>query len=270
MIKKSMRNPNSEYFTLLTGASLGIGRALAVESARRGRNLALVSLPNEGLPHLAAELESEHRIKVKYFEVDLTEDESCRKIFEWCEKESLIIDRLINNAGLGMGGPFLKYDDDYYMYSMRLNAMAPLLLIRLFLPSMKKLDRAWILNTGSMAGFFPIPYKVIYSASKSFLLYLTLALNEELKGSGVQMSILCPNAVPTNDDVQNRIKAAGRMSEITIQSPERVAQVTLDKMDKGKTIIIPGLVNRLSYLIKGIVPFSLRVKIMNRLFRHLS
>jgi short-subunit dehydrogenase len=106
-----MKNQSSERFTLITGASAGIGRALAVESARRGRNLILVSLPDEGLPDLAAELEIDHRIKIKFLELNLTEDESCRKIFEWCEKEKLRVDRLINNAGLGMGGPFQKYAD---------------------------------------------------------------------------------------------------------------------------------------------------------------
>jgi len=265
-----MKDQNSELFTLITGASEGIGRALAVESARRGRNLILVSLPGEGLPELAAELEIDHRIKIKFLEMNLTEDESCRKIFEWCEKEKLSIDRLINNAGLGMGGPFQKHTENYYENLMYLNMTAPVALIRLFLPSMKELDKAWILNTGSMAGFLPIPYKTVYAASKSFLLYLTLGLKEELKGSGIQLSILCPNAVPTNDDVKQRIKSAGWLSKITIQTPENVARLALDKMEKGKTVIIPGFVNKLSYIIRGFIPFSLRAKIMARVFRHLS
>lgn len=265
-----MNDQSSERFTLITGASAGIGRALAVESARRGRNLILVSLPDEGLPNLAADLEIDHRVKVKFVELNLTEDGSCRKIFEWCEKEKLRVDRLINNAGLGMGGPFQKYTDNYYEKSMFLNMTAPVALIRMFLPSMQELDKAWILNTGSMAGFFPIPYKTVYAASKSFLLYLTLGLQEELKGSGIQLSILCPNAVPTNDDVKQRIKSAGWMSRITIQTPEKIAQLALDKMEKDKTVIIPGFVNKLSYIIKGLVPFSLRAKIIARVFRHLS
>ena len=265
-----MKDQSSERFTLITGASAGIGRALAVESARRGRNLILVSLPEEGLPDLAADLETDYRIKVKFLEMNLTEDESCRQIFEWCEKEKLSIDRLINNAGLGMGGPFQKHTENYYENLMFLNMTVPMALIRLFLPQMKELDRAWILNTGSLAGFLPIPYKTVYAASKSFILSLTLGLKEELKGSGIQLSILCPNGVQTNDEVMSRIEAAGRLSKITIQTPENVARLALDKMEKGKTVIIPGFMNKFSHIIRGFIPFSLRAKIMARVFRHLS
>lgn len=265
-----MNIQNSVRFTLITGASCGIGRALAVESARRGRNLVLVSLPDEGLPGLAATLESEHRIKVKYLELDLTEDSACRKIYGWCEKENLCVETLINNAGLGMGGPFLKHTDDYYENLMRLNMIVPMALTRLFIPGMKELDRARILNTGSLAGFLPIPYKAVYAASKAFLLYLTVGLSEELRGSGIRLSILCPSAVPTNKDVKNRIKAGGRMSKISIQAPEKIARQALDQMEKGRTVIIPGLLNKFIYRVKGFVPLSLRTRVVARMFRHLS
>ncbi len=262
-----MKNENLDFFTLITGASEGIGRAMAIEAAKRGWNLALVALPNENLQKISENLKQTYQIKTDFFEIDLTDEKAPQLVFEWCQKRGIQLNRLINNAGVGMGEQFDKLPYEFYEKMMGLNMVSLVYLTRLFLPELEKSPTASILNGGSLAGFHPSPYKSVYAASKSFVIMFSLALREELCRSGISVSVLCPGSVPTNDGAKKRIPKNGYLARAAVLSSEQVARIALNKMEKGKAIIIPGFVNKLYYFIGYVFPFRLRAKFLSKLFR---
>lgn len=262
-----MKKENREYFTLITGASSGIGRALAIEGARRGRHLALISLPGENLQEFSESLKKTYKIKTDFFEIDLTDKKAPRLVYEWCQNRNIQLNMLINNAGVGMGDHFDNLPLEFYEKMMMLNMVSLVCLTRLFLPELRNCPTAAILNSGSLAGFFPSPYKSVYAASKSFVNMFSLALREELRLSGISVSVLCPGSVPTNDAVKNRIPENGYFAKAALLSSERVARIALNKMEKGRAIIIPGFVNKLYYFIGFVFPYKLKVKFLSKLFR---
>ena len=262
-----MKMENPDIFTLITGASTGIGKALAIESAKRGWNLALIALPDEKLQDFSESLEKNYHIKTEFLEIDLTDKKSPQLVYEWCQNRGIHVGRLINNAGVGMCDQFLSLSYEFYEKMMMLNMVSLVCLTRLFLPELGKCPAAFILNSGSLAGFYPSPYKSVYAASKSFVNMFSLALREELRQSGISVSVLCPGSVPTNDAVKMRIPRNGYFARAAVLSSERVARIALEKMEEGKAIIIPGFVNKLYYFLGLIFPFKLSAKFLSRLFR---
>ncbi len=253
-----MNNQGERFHTLITGAGAGIGRALAVESARRGRDLFLVSLPGEGLPEFAASLEETHGVEAKALEIDLTGTGAPAEVYRRSREWGLRIDRLINNAGRGYTGPFEKFDHDFYERLIALNATALALLTRLFLPELKKRPRASILNVGSMGSFVPVPYKAVYAATKSFVYSFSLALKRELKGTPVKVALLCPGAVPTNQDVLDRIASDRPLTRVALTRAEDVARIAMRNLERGKTVTVPGLGNKLTLIFLLSLPRRLR------------
>ncbi len=262
-----MKKENRDYFTLLTGASAGIGRALSIEGAKKGWNLALIALPGEDLKEFSESLEKTYQIKTVFFEIDLTGEKAPQLVYEWCQNRDIQVGRLINNAGVGMGDKFDSLPHEFYEKMMLLNMVSLVSLTRLFLPELRKCPKAFILNSGSLAGFFPSPYKSVYAASKSFVNMFSLALREELRHSSISVSVLCPGSVLTNDAVRRRVPKNGYFARAALVSSERVARIALNKMEKGKTLIIPGFVNKLYYFLGFVFPFRLKVKFLSKLFR---
>ncbi len=262
-----MKKENQDYFTLITGASAGIGRALTIEGAKKGWNIALVALPGEDLKEFSESLEKTYQIKTVFFEIDLTSEKAPQLVYEWCQNRDIRLNRLINNAGVGMGDHFGSLTHEFYEKMMLLNMVSLVSLSRLFLPELGKCPTAFILNSGSLAGFFPSPYKSVYAASKSFVNMFSLALREELCQSNISVSVLCPGSVLTNDDVKRRVPKNGYFARAAVVSSERVARIALNKMEKGKALIIPGFVNKLYYFMGSVFPSKWRVKFLSKLFR---
>jgi short-subunit dehydrogenase len=260
-------NKSDNLFTLITGASSGIGKALAVESAMKKQNLVLIALPDENLEEFSESLRGKYRIKVKFFEIDLTEKNAALQVYLWCIKQKLSVNRLINNAGFGYRGSFEDYSLEFYETMMRLNMTSVVHLTRLFVPELRKHESASILNLGSMAAFLPIPYKTVYAATKAFIYSFSIALKEELRDSQIRVHILCPGGVPTNRDVQKRIATDGWLSRISMLYPQKVAQITFRKMENHTTVIVPGLVNRIYMLAGKFVTKSMRTRAMAKVFK---
>lgn len=261
------KKQSSNLFTMITGASAGIGRALAVESAKKQQNLMLVALPHENLEELSESLEETYKILVKFLEIDLTQKNAPFFVYSWCIKQKLSINRLINNAGFGCHGSFEDYPPQFYESMMSLNMSAVVQLTRLFIPELKKHESASILNLGSMAAFLPIPFKTVYAATKAFIYSFTIALREELKESRIKVHILCPGAVPTNKDVQDRIAASGWLSKISLISPLKVAQLTVRKMENNMTVIVPGLMNGIFMFLGKFITKSMRTRALAKLYK---
>jgi short-subunit dehydrogenase len=253
-------------FTLVTGASSGIGKEIAWYCGSIGMNLILVSLPNESLDRVAIEISKKYSVKTVFFETDLTKLDSPKEIFNWTQTKGLNVNILINNAGVAGASVFENSDIQYIDMRIMLNIRALVMLSRLFLPVLKTHRNSYILNVGSMAGFFAIPYKCLYSASKAFVLYFSKALRHELKGTGVSVSVLCPNGVRTNPTTNARINSHGIIGRLTELSAGLVARKGIEGMLKHRLIIIPGKINYILLLLNRILPVSVQQKILSMEF----
>lgn len=247
---------------LITGASMGLGRALARECASRGMRLFLVALPGSGLSELAEELNVEFGVETAWLEGDLTEAATLERLRSRIEAEALDIDLLINNAGIGTPGHFMDHSLEYHEATIELNALALVRLVRLFLPDLRRRN-ASILNVASLGAFFPMPTMPIYAATKSFVLHFSLALREELGGT-VGVSVLCPNAIRTTPDVNRYIDNLGPLARRACFTPECIARSALDGVARNRAVIVPGAVNRVIAFISQVVPRAL----INRTIRH--
>ena len=243
-------------YTLITGASQGMGLHMAEECASLNRNVLLVSLPNENLQKLSLEIKEKYGVQSAYFEIDLTEKDSAKNIFNWVKKNNYSIDFLINNAGFGGVGSFEDYSIEYIEKMIDLNIKATTNLTHYFIPDLKKNSPSYILNNASMIANFPCPYKSIYAASKVYVKYFTEALRVELKAHGISVSLLQPGATPTNDVVKNQINNGGFFARISVTKVSEVAKKAIRDTLNGKPIIIPGWKNRMSLRALKIVPKS--------------
>ncbi|MFM2376446.1 MAG: hypothetical protein RLZZ165_1543 [Bacteroidota bacterium] len=241
-------------FALITGASRGIGKGFAKECACMGYDLALVSLDGDGLPELAAELVGRFKVAVKTLETDLADADAANVVMDWVETEGLQITLLVNNAGLGSVGPFDATDQRKHAAMLTLNMQTPYFLMRRLMPMLQQQDQAYVINISSQAAFYPIPFKATYSASKSFLMYLSLSTEYELRGSNVHVCVVCPSGVKTSPAIRERIESAGLLSRLVALEPEDVAKISLRNALKKRRLIIPGTLNRMSYYATLMLP----------------
>ncbi len=246
-----MRN---KIFALITGASEGFGKAMALECAGRNMNLVLVALPGSGLSSLACFIERNYNVSVLYFEQDLSKREECLHLFEKIKENKISANVLINNAALGGTHFFEEKDPEFYYKQIELNVLAPTLLTHLFLQTLEKNSPSHILNVGSLASFFSLPKKGVYGATKSYLVSFSKSLRRELKAKNVSVSTVCPGGMNTTPMLilQNKnMKGLGRWS---IMNPEEVARIAIDGMLAGKELIIPGFWNRMFMLFDKLMP----------------
>jgi short-subunit dehydrogenase len=254
-------------FTLITGASQGIGRALSKECAKRNRNLLLVALPDSGLDELARELKSAFQIDVEYLESDLTERDCHEKVHAFAETRGIAVNTLVNNAGIGWNGIFESMMPSEIDQMIMLNLRATTLLTHIFIPDLLKFKDSHILNMCSMASLVPLPGKSVYAATKAFVMFFSKALQSELNGRGVKITSVLPFGVLTNNVVKERISKSGFIARKAVMNPEDVARISLDGMEKGKKIIIPGSVGKAIYYSGFITPQGLVLAMMEREIR---
>jgi hypothetical protein len=243
---------------MITGASRGIGYALAIELARKGCDLYLVSLPDEQLPKISGDLSRQFNITVNYFETNLANQKNCKLIFDDVSNRSIPVNILINNAGIGSSGLFESFPLGFYARQLSLNIDAVVFLTHLFLPMLLQSPKAYIFNISSLGAFFPMPNKEVYIASKSFILSFTKSLSYRFKGSQLSISVLCPGPVNTNDRL---MKANGKLSGLakkTVMPAKEVARIAVKGLFYGKKIIIPGRLNKMLLAINRIIPAALR------------
>jgi hypothetical protein len=255
------------YYTLITGGSSGIGRSLAFECARRKMNLILVSRPSDRLSGTAGEIASQYPdLDIKYFAVDLTKSDSASMVYEWCKKQDLKVNFIINNAGITGTFQFEDASPDYLSGMITLNTLTLVMLIHYFLPDLRKYSDPKILNVGSMSGFFPIPFKGVYAATKAFLYSFSRSLEAELKESGVKLFHSSPNGITSNPLTSKRIKDHKRIGKIVSMTTEDYSALTLSMVEKGKSFQIPLFSNRLLFAISRIIPDSLIVRVLKKEF----
>jgi hypothetical protein len=253
----------SIYYSLITGASAGIGRAMAEACARRNMNLILVALPGKELNETADYLRCEYGVRVEVFACDLTQQDACRQLVRQINEKNLCINMLINNAGVGCSGAFDHYPASFYEHQILLNVMSLTILTRLLIENMKKLEEAYIMNVASMFGFFYPPFKDVYAATKSFVITFSRSLRQELKHSPIHVSVLCPGAVRTNKETCQRLDRHGWWAKKSAMMPGEVAEAAIKRMLRNKAIIIPGLINRIFLMLDRLLPSIIKEKVLD-------
>lgn len=246
-------------YALITGASMNLGKAFALECAGRGMGLVLVALPKQGLADLAKEIEAQKGVPVTIIEGDLTDPKTFTTIGEVLKSKSISVDLLVNNAGIGFVGPFMNRPLAESEATVNVNIMGFMRLTHLIVEAAPEGKNLQILNVASLGAAFPMPTMAVYSATKSFVLSLSLALRTELaRKAGV--STLCPNTIRTTQAVKEYIEKFGLLAQLACLTPERIAHEAVDGASRNKDIIIPGRFNRLLNAAGAIVPRKLAMK----------
>jgi uncharacterized protein len=239
---------------LITGATGGIGLELARCFARDGYQLILVARRAAELNALAQRFVQDHKIKVETISADLSEPRSADELVAEIGRRGLRVDVLVNNAGYGQYGAFIETDADAELRMINLNMVTLTRLSKLLLPGM--VARRWgkIMNVASTAAFMPGPLMAVYYASKAYVLSLSEALNEELRGSGVSVTALCPG--PTQTDFQARAKMEDTrlMQSRQVMDAATVAQIGYEALMRSQPLVIPGRMNRLQAFATRLLP----------------
>lgn len=258
--------------TLITGASGGIGEALAKKLAARKHNLVLVARNETKLKMLAGQLVQLYGVAVVYIAADLSKPDAAMEVFEQTKGRNLNIDVLINNAGIGSGGEFATLTLQAELDMLQLNITSLVALTHLYLQDMKRLNRGTIINVASLASFMPIPYMSSYSASKVFVRHFTQALTQEAKAYSVDVMLLCPGLTKTNFNaaagIENQVgKGLNAEYSETTQSPEQVADELLAAMDKRQHYVVSGRMNRLAARLSALLPNAFLARIFAGSYR---
>ena len=254
-------------WAVVTGASAGIGEAIAVELAAAGVNLVLTARRRDRLDALAERLRTQYGIQTNVIVADLAQPQAPQQIFDATEGSGMQVDVLINNAGFGEYGEFLRTNLEMQVTMVQVNCTAVVHLTRLFLPAMVARQRGWLMIVASTASYQPVPYLATYGATKAFDRMLAEALAEEMKRHGVEVSALCPG--PTESEF-NQVAGGRTGDKRKPQSAAEVAQRGLEGLAEGKPWVLPYLAGRLQVFTQRFVPRQVVTGAIERLFRPAS
>jgi uncharacterized protein len=255
--------PSESSTALVTGASSGIGAAIARELASRGHGVTLVARRLERLEALAGELAESHRVRAEAISADLGEAAGRDALAGRIDQLGLEVEVLVNNAGFGGSG-----DRRRLVAMAELNCVALLDIQERYRAAMVDRGRGAVINIASTAAFQPLPGTATYAATKAFVLSLSEAAHEELRGSGVTVTAVCPGPVKTEFmEVAGLDAAQDTVPGLLWTSAEEVAKAAVDAADKGKRAIVPGLINRAGAITGQHAPRTLALPIVKRVWR---
>ncbi|UKT62686.1 SDR family NAD(P)-dependent oxidoreductase [Pedobacter mucosus] len=247
---------SEKTYMLLTGASKGIGKAIAISLAKRGFNLLLVARSENELEILSKNLKADFSVNVALLAIDLSVPSASEQVFNWINENGYRLNGLINNAGYGLWGKFSSLNLMDQMDMCRLNMDTVTELCYLLIPLLIKEKKAYILNVSSTAAYQAVPTLAIYSATKAYILSFTRALRFELKDSNISVSCLSPGPVDTGFAQRAGLDAFSKMAEKFNMKAEEVAEIAVKGLLNGKSEIIPGFTNIISVYANRILPKS--------------
>ncbi len=227
---------------LITGASNGIGYELSKLFAADGYHLVLVARSAQKMEELAQELRSQHKISVTVLAKDLSVAGAANEIFEAVTAQKIQIDVLVNNAGFGIREQFDKTSPEDVQQMLQLNVVSLTTLTHLFLPGMKQRGAGRILNVGSTGSFSPVANMAVYGATKAYALSFSEALAEELRGTGVSVTALCPGVTVTGFQARAGVGET-QMHRISQMTARDVAHIGYQAMQRGEAVVVSGLIN---------------------------
>lgn len=251
-------------YALITGASSGIGLALAEALARRGRHLLLIARQRDALESIACELTQRFGVEVLFRCCDLAEPLQVSGLLMELEQGEREFDLLVNNAGIGTSGAFVDQDWGREQELIELNILAMARLCHAIGGMMASRGGGQILNIASVAGFQPGAWMSNYYASKAYVLHFSEGLREELRARNVKVSVLCPGPTRTAFFRGAQLRIGKLDGSKLMMSPEEVALVAVRALEKNRAIIIPGWRNRLSTLFPRLAPRWLVRRVFGR------
>jgi uncharacterized protein len=242
-------------FALVTGASKGIGKSIALELASRKTDLLLVARNEELLRSLCESIHKEYGVICHYLSLDLSSLHAPQHVYNWCRTNGYDVNILVNNAGYGLSGAFDKYSLDEHQNMMQLNMNVVVELTYHFLPDLKKHSQAYILNVASSAAYQAVPFLSVYAASKSFVLQFSRGLHLELKGTPVSVTCVSPGATDTSFVDRANIGAKGlELANKFNMQPAEVAKIAVNAMFNKKTEVITGFLNKVGAALAWLLP----------------
>ncbi|MDJ1469207.1 SDR family oxidoreductase [Cytophagaceae bacterium DM2B3-1] len=255
-------------YALVTGASKGIGKAIAIELAKRKFDLLLIARSEQLLQSVTEEIQKLYAVQVKYLSLDLSDNNAAEQIYNWCRQNNYQVSILVNNAGYGLCGPFDTASIEELTNMMQLNMTTLVKLCHIFLPMLKKQPKSYILNVSSTTAYQALPGMSVYAASKTFVLSFTRGLKHELKGTSVSVTCLSPGSTDTAFVERARItpKALEAAKKVNM-TPEAVAKDGVKKMFAGKAEVISGGLNRLGAFMAWLLPKAMIEKIAGSIYK---
>jgi len=240
-------------YSIVTGSSKGLGKSFAEELASRGNHLILVALPGEGLKQLSIELSEKYDVEVLFYETDFSKQEAVYQFADWINSK-YSINILVNNVGIGGTYSFLDSNAEYIDSIININVRTFSLLTRLLLENLRQQIHSYVLNVASMASFSPMPYKTVYPASKAFIYSFSRSLSEELKNTNIFVSVVHPGPMMTNERVSKLIIKQGRLGRFGLLPTDRIAEIAINKLLRKKPLIIPGILNKITWIAMKTMP----------------
>jgi hypothetical protein len=261
---KTIRESWRGKWAVVTGASAGIGKALAAELAAAGTNLVLVARRRDRLAELAADLTAKHSIKVEIFAADLSQSPGPEEVFNFTQGKEIKVELLLNNAGFGVYGEFPTVPLARLLEMIQVNVTAVVHLTHLYLPGMVSRRHGYVLIVSSTAAFQGVPYISTYGATKGFDLLFAEALAEEMAPHGVRICALCPGS--TSSEFH---QVAGQPNRILSkrETSEKVARTGLKALAAGKNYVISGWANFVSTHTERFVTRKFVTRVTEKMFR---
>jgi uncharacterized protein len=252
---------------LITGASSGIGAEIARGLAARGLGVTLVARREDRLRELADELVDEHGIRADTVAADVSDASGRERMQAEIASRELEVEVLVNNAGFGSGGEFVSLDGSRETEMVRTNVEAVVALSAAYLPAMKERGRGAVLNVASLIAFQPVPFQATYGATKAFVLSFTDALHEELRGTGVTVTAVCPGPVRTEFGEMGGFGGADdRIPDRFWISADKVARDALSAVERGDRVSVPGPHNRIAALWGQHLPRSILLPLVKQVW----
>ncbi|XWW44851.1 SDR family oxidoreductase [Fibrella sp. USSR17] len=255
-------------YALITGASRGIGLAIAAELAQRKYNLLLVARSGDQLQALARQLAADYQVKVDFLAVDLSDPVASQQVVDWCKGNNYEVGVLVNNAGYGLSGQFEQYSLSDNLAMMQVNMTSLVQLTQLLLPELRRQTRGYVLNIASSTAYQALPGMSLYAATKVFVLNFSRGLHHELAGTSVSVTCISPGATDTgfNDRAQINAKAREAAKKITM-TPEAVAKQSVAAMLAGKAEVITGGINKLGAFAAWLLPKGIVEKTAYKIYK---
>lgn len=253
-------------WALITGASAGIGRAFAAALAQRQAHLVLCARDAERLQAVASELRQAGAAEVRVVACDLETAQGVQTLIDQVAAWELEIELLVNNAGFGAAGKFVRMDAERLRSMTHLNCTSLAELSLAYVPAMVRRGHGGVIQIASVAAFVPTPYMALYGATKAYVLHLTLALADELRGSGVRVLALCPGPVPTDFQKRAGYTNVDRGSAGALDADAVVAEA-LHAYERGRTLCTPGALNRWQSTLSRLSPLTLATRVAGWVLR---
>lgn len=250
---------------LITGASMGIGYELAKIFGKNGDNLVLVSRNERKLSRIVEHFTEEYDIRASYLIADLSKPESAEKLAEEIKSRGIVVDVLVNNAGFGLAGPFSRTDWAKEKEMLELNITSLTALTKAILPGMLDRKKGRIANVASIAGFMPGPFMAVYYATKAYVLSFSEALAEELDGTGITVTAVCPGPTVSGFQKRAEMEELKLVKNRNLMTSEQVAKIAYQEIMNGKVVAVTGLYNKILTFLVRLAPRSVVRKSVKKL-----